>query len=232
MENNIEVRSIEIRANVEDRTIKGTAIVFNSDSENLGGFVERISPEAITIEFLDRNDIVMLYNHNQDSGVLARSKNGKGTLKYSVDERGVNFEFEAKNTALGNEVLEGIRNGDYSQCSFAFRVAEGGDKWENRDGMYLRTINKMEMIRDFSVVTFPAYQATSVNLRGLEQLKNDELESFKLKEDEDKRLLVEKEAEELRLIEEEKVADELRKEKELAEYYSKYNDVLNRYNIN
>ena len=220
---NIEYRNIEIRANVEDRNIKGTAIVFNSDSENLGGFIERINPNAITLDFLDHQDIVMLYNHNQDSGILARSKNGKGTLKYSIDERGVNFEFEAKNTTLGNEVLEGIRKGDYSQCSFAFRVADGGDKWENRgDGTYLRTINKMEMIRDFSVVAFPAYQTTSVNLRGLEQLKNEELELVKAKEEEERKI---KEAEELRILDEEAENFKL----ELNKYFEKFDSIINQY---
>lgn len=189
----LEIRNIEIRADQETRTIKGTAIVFNSLSEDLGGFVEEIKPEACTPEFLNEQDITMLYNHETDQGVLARSKNGTGTLRYFVDEIGVHFEFEARNTSLGNEVLEAVRAGDLSQCSFAFKLAEGGDKWENMgNGLYKRTINKFQCIRDFSIVIVPAYPETSteIKFRGLEELKENELELYKQNEqlEEQKRL--------------------------------------------
>ncbi|MBO5246147.1 MAG: hypothetical protein J6B28_02680, partial [Eubacterium sp.] len=38
--------------------------------------------------------------------ILARSKNGKGTLTYSVDDKGVYFEFEAPKTVDGDKALE------------------------------------------------------------------------------------------------------------------------------
>lgn len=176
--NKTEKRFIELRAISEDsRTIAGTAIVFNQPSADLGGFVEVILPSAATPEFLASCDIVMLYNHEEDSGVLARSKKGVGSLKYTVDEVGVHFEFEAKQTALGEEVLASVRQGDLSACSFAFCVAEGGDSWENMgNGTYLRTISKFENIKDFSIVITPAYETTEVNTRGLESLKENELE--------------------------------------------------------
>jgi hypothetical protein len=205
--NEFEVRNIEIRAEQESRKIKGTAIVFNSESENLGGFIEVISPEAVTNEFLDRQDIVLLYNHNDATGVLARSKNGKGTLRYSIDETGVHFEFEAKNTSLGNEVLEAVRSGDLDSCSFAFRLGQNGDSWENvGNGMYKRTINKFDVIRDFSIVVTPAYSATSTEIkyRGLEQLKENELERFK----------------------EQEQLEEQNKIEELNNYYSNYDQLI------
>lgn len=47
--------------------------------------------------------------------------------------------FEAPNTALGDELLEGLKRGDITSSSFAFTV--GKDNWEKReDGSYLRTI--------------------------------------------------------------------------------------------
>ena len=86
-------------------------------------------------------------DHNKDRGVLARSTNGEGSLKLSIDEKGLKYSFEAPNTALGDEILEGIRRGDIRACSFAFTVAEGGDKWEKRaNGTYLRTINKVDRL--------------------------------------------------------------------------------------
>ncbi len=174
----IELRYItELRAveDVNSRTIKGTAIVFNSESVDLGGFTEVILPGAITQELINRSDIVMQYQHNGMNVPLARSKNGKGTLKITVTETGVDFEFEAKNTSLGTEVLEAVRAGDLSACSFMFRVAEDGSVWVKvSDEMYKRTISLIEMICDLSIVVNPAYTDTSCDLRGLDNLKENE----------------------------------------------------------
>lgn len=236
LEKNIEVRSIPITTDGESRTIKGTTIVFNSYSQKMRGwnseigefdFVELIKPEAAPIEFLNEQDIVMLYNHSDDS-VLARSKKGKGTLKYNVDEAGVNFDFEAKKTASGEEILQNVRSGDLDSCSFAFRIAENGDEWLNNGEYYIRTIKKFEMIRDFSIVINPAYEATSVEKNSIRSFDSFISEEIKIKEE---REAAEKE-EEIRIAEEQKIADELRKENELIEYYSKFNEVLERYKIN
>lgn len=175
---NIEKRSIEIRLGEGDdsRLIRGTAIVFNSLSGDLGGFKEIIKPEAITRELIDNSDIVMLYQHNDSQMVLARSKFGKGTLKINITATGVDFEFKAKKTPSGDEVLESVRCGDLDSCSFAFRLASGGDAWKKDiDGKYIRTISKIESLHDLSIVITPAYKATSVNTRGLDTLKDVDL---------------------------------------------------------
>ena len=175
----------EIR-NVEDRTITGTAIVFNSLSEDLGGFREIIDPQAVTQEFIDTQDIVMLYNHDDTNGVLARSKYGKGSLKVNVTDEGVDFSFNAKNTSLGNEVLEAVRSGDLDACSFAFICKR--DTIERNEGQLLRTIKEFDSIHDLSIVIHPAYTATEVDTRSIktfeeteamaEQEKNKELEEY------------------------------------------------------
>ena len=225
MENNFEIRYLTIRANnedTEDRTIKGTSIVFNSPSEDLGGFIEEISPDAVNTEFLNQQDILMLYNHKKDSGVLARSNKGTGTLKYSIDATGVNFEFKAKNTALGNEVLESVRCGDLDKCSFAFRVADGGEKWENiGNNMYKRTITKFELIRDFSIVLDPAYSSTSTTVRSLELFKAEEQRKLDEAKAEDEKRNLETIEAEAKLIEDRNI--------ELVNYYSKYHSILEKY---
>jgi hypothetical protein len=178
MENkNIERRLVQFRAVGDTREIIGTAIVFNSPSIDMG-YVEVILPDAITQELIDSSDIVMLYNHDEDLVPLARSKNGKGTLKIMLTEDGVDFSFTVRKTSLGDEVLEAVRAGDLESCSFAFAIAEGGEAWSKlQDGTYMRTITKIELLRDFSIVPFPAYQATTVNTRGLDELKaKEELE--------------------------------------------------------
>ena len=78
--NPVEMRVLSDENGIDTRTIKGTAIVFNSPSQLLNeqgiSFIETITPEAITPELIAKSDIVMLYNHKQDAGILARSKNG------------------------------------------------------------------------------------------------------------------------------------------------------------
>ena len=66
--------------------------------------------------------------YNEERGVLARSKFGNGSLELTIDDTGLRYKFDAPNTQLGDELLEGIRRGDISTSSFAFKVEE--DKWE------------------------------------------------------------------------------------------------------
>ena len=174
-----EIRSNEnILASVESRRVEGTGVVFNSESVDLGGFTEIISPNAISEDTLRNSDILFLLDHNRERGVLARSKNGSGSLSVSIDADGVHYAFDAPHTALGDEVLEGLRRGDINKCSFAFTVSE--DSWIKRDdGTILRTIDKIDKLYDISVVWSPAYEGTSVNVvdkRGLEELTSSALE--------------------------------------------------------
>jgi HK97 family phage prohead protease len=174
-----EIRSIlptdaEVRATRRGRIISGRAIVFGKESKDLGGFTERIEPESVQ-GVIETSDVLALLNHDEARGVLARSTNGTGTLTLTVDQNGVNYEFEAPDTALGDEVLSGIRRNDIRTSSFAFKVDEAGDKWEKRsDGSYLRTITKFKNIYDVSPVYREAYQDTTAAVRSLVEIQTSE----------------------------------------------------------
>lgn len=158
----------------ESRMVEGYAIVFNSESKDLGGFQEVIEPRALE-GVVEKSDILCLLNHNEDKGVLARSNKGSGSLTLEIDEKGLKYRFEAPNTALGDELLEGLKRGDITTSSFAFSVGE--DKWTKRsDGMYLRTISNIKEMFDVSPVYRAAYDATSVkaDTRGLDEAKAKE----------------------------------------------------------
>lgn len=162
----------------ESRTVSGYAIVFNSDSNDLGGFIERINPDALN-GVVEKSDVLCLLNHNEDRGVLARSNKGEGSLTLEIDEIGLKYTFEAPNTALGDELLEGLRRGDISTSSFAFTV--GKDSWSKlENGTYLRTINSINELFDVSPVYRAAYDATSVKAdsRGLDAIKQQEKEEL------------------------------------------------------
>lgn len=161
----------------ETRTVEGYALVFDTESVDLGGFRERIEPGSLE-GVLERSDVLALLNHDITRGVLARSKNGQGTLTLTVDEKGLKYTFEAPLTALGDEVLEGVRRGDITASSFAFTVAE--DAWEKKaDGTYLRVIKRFLELYDVSAVYHPAYEETTVDTRGLDAFKRSEQQKEK-----------------------------------------------------
>lgn len=172
-DNNIEVRAIRSTpvVNPDSRTVEGYAVVFNSQSEDLG-FYETINPSAITEEVLKRSDVFCLFNHDLDK-VLARSKYGTGSLQLQLDEQGLKYTFTAPNTDLGDELLEYLRRGDIDSSSFAFTVStdEGSEVWTTgTDGKQYREILKIDELHDVSPVWNPAYTSTSVSQRTLVKL--------------------------------------------------------------
>lgn len=183
---NLEIRSfnIELRDEPESRHIEGYGSVFNERSLDLGGFVEMIAPGAFD-GVIERSDVKCYLDHNPEKGILARSRNGKGSLSLVVDEKGLKYSFDAPKTNLGDEVVEGLKRGDYSQSSFAFTVDD--EIWtKEEDGSYLRTITKIGGLYDVSIVANPAYEGTSVALRSLDAFKAQEEIPAEVKEEEPK----------------------------------------------
>ena len=173
-----EIRSLpsddaEVRAIGEDRAIEGYGIVFNKWSVDLGGFREMTLPEAVD-GVIERSDVFALMNHSFDKGVLARCTQGKGSMKLTIDDKGVKYSFAAPRYDLGNELLEGVGRGDIRSSSFSFTVAPKGDKFEKgEDGMWERTVRKFDRVFDMSPVYSPAYTDTTVAKRSIEELEAD-----------------------------------------------------------
>ena len=188
-DNNIEIRATNSTPVVspDSRTVEGYAVVFNSQSEDLG-FYETINPAAITEEVLMRSDVFCLFNHDQDK-VLARSKYGTGSLQLQLDERGLKYTFQAPNTDIGNSLLEYLKRGDIDSSSFAFTVStdEGSEVWTTgTDGRQYREILKIDELHDVSPVWNPAYSSTSVSQRTLDKLNQlREMQDEKEKEVQD-----------------------------------------------
>ena len=183
---NLEIRNNGIvleRSYDDSRHVEGYAVVFDSQSEDLG-FFEVIERGAITQELVNNSDVFALLNHDDDK-VLARSNKGVGSLKLIVDDRGLKYEFDAAETQLGNDLLEYLKRGEISTSSFAFALDYNdpeAETWERKNGANYRTIHKIAYLHDVSPVWNAAYSATSVSQRSLEKCK--ELEE---KEEDQKR---------------------------------------------
>jgi hypothetical protein len=149
------------------RTVSGYAAVFNSPT-TIGWFTEIIEPGAFD-DAIAASDARALFNH-EDEYLLARQSSG--TLKLSIDDRGLKYEFESPETSMGNDILVMINRGDLKESSFAFTVAE--QSWEeaaDEEGnwSYTRRIKKVDRLYDVSPVTYPAYPDTSVAARSLKE---------------------------------------------------------------
>lgn len=158
------------------RTIVGRAILFNTPSAPLWSDDEEeareiIAPEAITKELLDGCDIKFTMFHDRQL-ILARSNKGTGTLSYTVDDKGVAFEFEAPNTVDGDKALELVKRGDLAGCSFMFSTHYWDEAFvsrtvEVRDGRaYITyTVKAVTGVYDMTLAADPAYPDTSVEAR-------------------------------------------------------------------
>ena len=171
----------------DSRRLEGRAIVFDSYSNNLG-FYEKINRSAVTQELINNSDIIFTFNHDPNQ-LLARYRNGGGSLDVELREDGVYFSFDIPNTTLGNDIYELIKRGDISNCSFCFSISDEKDsqKWEKREGKMYREIMKIGGLYDLSAVTYPAYSDTDINARSIEARNIAEAELDKiLKEAEEK----------------------------------------------
>lgn len=154
------------------RTITGYAILFGVPSAPLYAFDDEearevIAPGAVPKELLDGCDIKMTMFHDRQL-ILARSKNGAGTLSYGVDDKGVWFEFEAPDTVDGDKALELVRRGDISGCSFMFSTHYYDSAYVSRDvrresgkTLITYTVNVITGIYDFTLASDPAYPDTN-----------------------------------------------------------------------
>ena len=176
MDNKKEIRNTPFQVQVtgedeEKRTIEGYALLFDTPSDGLS-FTEVIQRGALD-GVLAKSDVFALLNHDQSRGILARCKNGQGSLVLSVDDKGLKFRFEAPKTALGDELRENIRRGEIEECSFCFDVEK--DTWEKqKNGSWKRSIEKIDNLYDIAPVYNGAYSKTSVYMRGKE-LAEEEL---------------------------------------------------------
>lgn len=156
-----ELRELE---GSDGMTFEGYASVFNSESEDLGGFRERVAPGAFKRSLRSRNDIKLLWNHDTGS-VLGSTR--AGTLTLVEDDRGLKVRAVLPNTSLGRDTAELIRRGDVDSMSFGFSVIK--DSWDASGTN--RTLNAVRL-HEVSMVAFPAYAGTAGTtvMRGLDKV--------------------------------------------------------------
>ena len=173
----IRAFNFEVRAGENDKgkVIEGRPIVYDS-LEDMGWYSEVIERGALTET--DLRDVRFLVNHNTDMIPLARSRNNNAnsTMRMVVDDdgMGITVNLDTENNSDARSLYSAVERGDISGMSFMFTV--DGDTWEDLESEHpTRRINTIGKVFEVSAVTFPAYEATSIQARGL----SDALESAK-----------------------------------------------------
>lgn len=146
---------------VDGQKIIGYAVIFDTPSQDLGGFVEVIESRAVDRTLTERLDVVALADHDS-SKPLGRVS--AGTLRLTKDARGLRVEIDPPNTTAARDVLESVRRGDTRGMSFTFTVVRPhGERFEARGHVPTRIISDMT-IREVSTHVFPAYANTDLEV--------------------------------------------------------------------
>lgn len=157
-------------SNERGNIITGRPIVYGQRT-NIGPFDEVIEPGAL--DRTDLRDVRFLVNHNLSMIPLARSRrnNGNSTMLLSPDAEGMAIEvdLDTENNSTSRSLYSAVGRGDLSGMSFLFGV--DGEEWEDLESEHpTRRIKSISTVVEVSAVTFPAYDATTIEARSKEAL--------------------------------------------------------------
>ena len=166
-------RKREIRSNAtgltskpgDGNTLTGYIAMFNSPSEDLGGFREILAPGCFTSSLSKSmpGGIRALVNHNTDNCI---GNTASGTLRLNQDDKGLAFEIDLPDTQAARDLKVSVERSDVQGCSFGFCTLD--DSWAaDEKGNTVRTVKDVELYEVSCGVTFPAYESTSSQLRSL-----------------------------------------------------------------
>lgn len=159
--------STEIQFQPEGKKIVGYAAKFAPNrSQDLGGFIEQIDPQAFTRTLAENADVRALIDHNP-SLILGRTVSG--TLRLSTDSTGLLVEITPPDTSYARDLMVSLERGDVTQMSFAFVTKQ--DTWAKEGTSNIRTLLDVDL-HDVSAVTYPAYLDTEVGLRSMNQFES------------------------------------------------------------
>ena len=181
MSKEIRAFNFEVRAEENEEHghfLSGVPIVFDSRTD-LGWHDEIIERGAL--DATDLRDVRFLINHNTDMIPLARSRNNNenSTMQMSVGDNGmaIRVDLDTENNAESKALYSAVERGDISGMSFMFSV--DSDAWEDLESEHpTRIIRSISKVFEVSAVTFPAYEATSIQARGLSDALDGAKESL------------------------------------------------------
>lgn len=199
-----EIRSFdfEIRAEQNEEHghfLAGQPIVYNEWTD-LGWYDEMIDEGAL--DAADLRDVRFLINHNTSMIPLARSRNNNANSTMQMEVipgkgMSIRVDLDTENNAEAKSLYSAVERGDITGMSFMFGVDV--DKWEELESAHpKRHVRSISRVMEVSACTFPAYEATSIQTRGL----SDALDSARKSLDSAKaeQLKIERQKQKIRIL--------------------------------
>ena len=200
---NKEIRAFDFEVRAEEtergKVLTGQPIVYD-ERTNLGWYDEIIDNGALAET--DLRDVRVLVNHNTDMIPLARSRNNNANSTMQMEVIGgkgmsIRVDLDTENNAEAKSLYSAVERGDISGMSFMFLVDE--DSWEDVDTDHpTRHVRSIKKVFEVSAVTFPAYEATSIQARGLSDALDSARES--LDSERARRAEIERKKQKIRLL--------------------------------
>jgi uncharacterized protein len=145
------------------KRLEGHAAVFNSLSEDLGGFREIIKPGAFRNALATPGlDVSARIQHQGGWTTVGRTTNG--TLELREDDTGLFYSAIPPFTGPGRDIITLVKEGYIDKSSFAFTVRDGGESWRFEADPVIRELHDINL-HDVAPVDGPAYLATSATVR-------------------------------------------------------------------
>jgi uncharacterized protein len=170
VDNTFEIRSGGALLLDSPGKLWGYAAIYNSPSQDLGGFVEQILPGAFNRSLENPANIRALLEHDPQR-LLGRV--GSGTLTLHEEWKGLYFELSLPDTSYARDLGVLVERRDIAGCSFGFRVPEGGDHWEVRSGQLMRDLVNVQL-EEITITANPAYLDTTVAKRSMDLWRKKE----------------------------------------------------------
>lgn len=169
--------TLSVRSDEASPVIACYFAVFNTPTELWPGCIEQVAPGAFSSSL--GRDVRALIDH-ETRLVLGRTT--AGTLTLREDETGLYGEIKInERDSDAMNLYARVQRGDVSQCSFGFDIV-AEDYVASPDGQTCTWTVRDLILYEVSVVTFPAYDATSAAARSdgdMASLKNARLERRK-----------------------------------------------------
>ncbi len=134
---------VELDGDLEDRTVIGRAVPYNTPTD-VGGYKESFQRGAFGAV---KKNLPLLYQHNEPVGKITATRDA---------DDGLHIAARISQTPRGEEVLTLLRDGVLDSFSVGFQPKQSK---RSEDGTVVRT---GAVLREVSVVTFPAYEGAQV----------------------------------------------------------------------
>ena len=184
----IKAFDFEVRAEQNEEYghfITGQPIVYGTATELYnparGKRIKEIIEDGALAE-TDLRDVRFLINHNTNMIPLARSRNNNdnSTMQMKViegDGMYIRVNLDTENNSDAKSLYSAVERGDITGMSFMFTDVK--EEWEGvRSELPVRHIRSIGHVLEVSAVTFPAYETTSIQSRGLSDALDSAWESL------------------------------------------------------